>query len=145
MSEYIKTGDPAGSRSMTLTVRYPDDVRTVPAIDAEGLWVTVFDEEGMECEVTISGLTLPLMRRVTADTDRYNARGEKYSRDEGAPMTAMGLLRASMSRYLDMPSAGHLGAMALLIAMVETTLGKSGDDADEWLAEELQEMLAARG
>lgn len=59
-------------------------------------------------------------------------------------MTAVGLLRSMMSAYLDMP--GHLrpGAEWLLISAVGTAMGLTGAAADEWLAEELQEMLAGR-
>jgi hypothetical protein len=144
---YVYTGDPAGSRSMEVTVRYPGESRTVPALDHEGLWVTVVDEEGMECELQVKGLTDVLTRAVIADTDRYNGRGEKYSPAEESPLTGKGLLRALMSQYLDTPHAQRGVGMgeALLTHAVMVAYGWSQDRAGTWLAEELQEMLAARG
>lgn len=48
---YEYQGDPAGSRSMELTCV------KVNSIDADGLWFRGTDEEGMESEITVAGLT----------------------------------------------------------------------------------------
>jgi hypothetical protein len=53
---YAYQGDPAGSRSMTLTVR------KINSIEPDGTWVTVRDEEDMECEVILTGLTPDMIR-----------------------------------------------------------------------------------
>lgn len=57
MSGYEYQADPAGSRSMEL------DLITINDIDADGLWVTVFDEEDMECELIIKGFTPEVLNR----------------------------------------------------------------------------------
>lgn len=53
---YEYQGDVAGSRSMNVKVTKIND------IDAGGLWVTILDEEDMECELILEGLTPGMMR-----------------------------------------------------------------------------------
>jgi hypothetical protein len=135
---YVYTGEPTASRSMELECVALHD------IDDERLWFRGWDEERMEVEVTIKGLTLPVIDRLT---------------DRPAPAReAMGALRGCMAQYLDsralvdgmhyeprMRSMWDKGAGDMLAHLVMLTLGKSAQDATEWLAEELQEMLANRG
>lgn len=138
MSSYAYAGDPAGSRSMDLSVRFPGEIRTVPSIDAEGLWVTVLDEEGMECEVTVKGLTWDLLEAAMADTER---RGLMPHRQP----SARGVLDLLLTTYLAMPHHLRPGAEWMLSTTVARVLGLSGPAADEWLAEELQERYANSG
>lgn len=123
---YVYTGDPAGSRSMELTLTKAND------LGDDGLWFTAHDPEGMEVEVKVLGLTLAVADRLT---DRPAA-----ARD------AQGLLRALMAGYLDRRVTGrHGGSEEVLTHAVMLAYGWSQDRAGTWLAEELQEMLAARG
>lgn len=43
------------------------ELRDINDIDGDRLWVTVFDENGMECDVEIIGLTADRMRSFLAD------------------------------------------------------------------------------
>lgn len=122
---YVYTGDPAGSRSMALECVALQD------IDGERTWLRGWDEERMEVEVTVKGLTLPVIDRLM---------------DRPSPATdAKGLLRGLMSGYLDRRTAGQWGGSEeILTQAVMLAYGWSQERAATWLAEELQEMLASR-
>lgn len=53
---YVMQGDPASSRSMDV------ELIVINEIDEDGLWVTIIDEEGMECELIIRCLTPERMK-----------------------------------------------------------------------------------
>lgn len=131
---YVYTGDPAGSRSMAL------ECVALHVIDGERTWFRGWDEERMEVEVTITGLTMPVIDRLA---------------DRPAPARdAVGALRACMAQYLDGAQEGRMsvqwhaqrdGEMLMLHHLAMVTLGLSEEAATVWLAEELQEMAASRG
>lgn len=140
---YVYTGNPAGSRSMTLTLVKLHEV------GSESTWWRGFDEEDMEVEVTVEGLTLPVIDRLT---------------DRPAPATdAMRALRGCMAMYLDATTKGsglphygvsdlavtrtqwRRGASDMLVHLAMLALGMDEERAAVWVGEELQEMHANRG
>lgn len=140
---YVYTGDPAGSRSMTVTMAALREVGT------ESTWLRGWDPQGMEVELTVEGLTVAAVDRAT---------------DRPAPASdGMRALAACMAMYLDATTSGRglpgyglsglavtrtqwrRGASDMLVHLAMVVLGVGEERAAEWVGEELQEMLAARG
>lgn len=114
---YVYTGDPAGSRSMELECVALHD------IDGERTWFRGWDEERMEVEVTVKGLTGVVVRREVGG----------------------GILGSMLDAYLSLARDRRSGAELMILTVIGSVLGLTGAAADEWLAEELQEIMAARG
>lgn len=55
--EHVGETDTQRSQTFTLPERAP----RIREIDAQGMWLRVFDSEGMEVELTIKGLTMPVI------------------------------------------------------------------------------------
>lgn len=122
---YVYTGEPAGSRSMELECVALHD------IDAERTWLRGWDEERMEVEVKITGLTAAVVDRAT---------------DRPLPAAdAVTALRGCMAEYLSPRGGPSMAAGDLLAHLAIAVRGGTRDEAILWLAEEFQEMLAARG
>lgn len=116
---YEYQGDPAASRSMTLNARYPGDQRTVRAVDDGGMWLVAYDPEGMEVEVTVTGVTPDV---ITAHLEA------------GREIQSQGVQLATLRRELEEERAARrkLGAEHLEFrrAVVEKALEMS--EAESW-------------
>lgn len=120
--------------------------------------VTGIQQAGERVLLTLESVTVPGLiwtEWVTGDMIVTPAYGRVPTSDRPEPARdAVGTLRACMAQYLDGARDGRQseqwhaardGAGAMLHHLAMVTLGLSDEAATEWLAEELQEMLAARG